>query len=130
MTSELTLRHETTPGGITLVTCVGVLDAHTSSKLDQLMDQLAGRGAMRVAVNLEGVTYVASAGVGVFLGRVNAMREQGGDLVIIYPRHVQAEAGGTGLTEGYDVLEVFSLLGLDEAIPVVASLADAETRLA
>jgi anti-sigma B factor antagonist len=126
--SDLILKQATSDGGMTVVFCEGVLDAHTSIKLDERIEGLIAKGVSRIAVDIQGVTYMASAGVGVFLGSVNTLRERGGDLVVIYPRHVDAIEGKTGISEGYNVLEVFNLLGLADAIPVVRSIADAEAH--
>ena len=127
--SDLTLTHTSTASGACLITCSGVLDAHTSGDLDRRIAEVTSGGNHRVAVDIQEVTYIASAGVGVFLGCVNTLREAGGDLVLIYPRHVTAKEEDTGIADGYDVLEVFNLLGLDDAIPVVRDLATAEARL-
>ncbi|MGE0713047.1 MAG: STAS domain-containing protein [Planctomycetota bacterium] len=125
--SSLTLKHATAPLGATLITCAGVLDAHTSPELDQLIAEL-GAANPRVVIDIREVTYIASAGVGVFLGSVSTLRDAGGDLILVYPRHVEARESDNAITDGYDVLEVFNLLGLDQAIPVARSVADAEAR--
>jgi anti-sigma B factor antagonist len=66
--------------GVVVVRIRGFLDAHTAPSLDgELRRALAG-GAARVVVDLEGLTYISSAGLGVFLSYVEPLRDRGGDL--------------------------------------------------
>lgn len=111
------------PQGICTITCDGVLDAHTSSQLDQLVGQVIQRGCTKIVCDLNKVTYIASAGVGVFVGYVNTCKEQGGNLVLLYAQGYGGE--GIGVAQGYNILEVFNLLGLAEHIPVATTTADA-----
>ena len=90
---------------------------------------VAQQGLSKVVCDLQEVTYIASAGVGVFLGYVNQLKDDGGGLVLIYPREVDAREGKTGLATGYNVFEVFNLLGLSEFISVVRSREDAAALL-
>lgn len=116
------------PQGICTIKCVGVLDAHTSSQLDQLVGQVVQRGCTKIVCDLNEVTYIASAGVGVFVGYVNTCKEQGGNLVLLYAQGYGGE--GVAVTQGYNILEVFNLLGLAEHIPVAKSAAEANQLFA
>jgi anti-anti-sigma factor len=115
---SLTLNDEQFPGNLTVITVKGELDANTAGDFDALVTKLLGEGTSKLLVDIDGVTYIASAGVGVFVGNVQALRDRGGDLAIVYSKYVDPEDTGTGLTEGYNPLEVFDMLGLAEMLKI------------
>lgn len=119
--STLKLTHGIT-NGICGIVCDGVLDAHTAGQLDDLIGKITKGGCHKLMCDLNKITYIASAGVGTFVGYVNACREKGGDLILVY---AQGFGGDTAIAEGYNVLEVFNLLGLAEFITVCKTSDDA-----
>lgn len=127
--SNLTLRTQELPGRVLVIVADGVLDADTSGRLDQLVTSAIERGWTRLACDLEKVTYIASAGVGVFIGALNACREKGGGVVLVHRSVAEGEAGGAGLAPGYNPLQVFDLLGLTDAFPMAATLEQARAAL-
>ncbi|HBP20859.1 MAG TPA: hypothetical protein DEA08_24105 [Planctomycetes bacterium] len=127
--SNLSIEYATSERGTHCFRCTGEIDIHTAPQLEQAIDQVLAKGAQRIAVDLEAVTYIASAGVGLFVGNVNELKERGGGLVIVYSRHADALEGQTAMSEGYDVLQVFTLLGLDGVVPVVRDFDAAEAAL-
>lgn len=44
------------------------------------VNDLIGRGHVKIVVNLAGVTYIDSAGIGVLIGRFLGVRRRGGDM--------------------------------------------------
>lgn len=127
--SNLTLRTQELPGGVLSIVIEGVLDADTSGKLDQLVTGAISRGWTRIVCDLEKVTYIASAGVGVFIGSLNACKEKGGGIVLVHRAATEDEAGGSGLAQGYNPLQIFDLLGLNDMIPVATTLEQARMLL-
>jgi anti-sigma B factor antagonist len=124
--SELELVHEVSAAGICTIHAKGVLDAHTAGKLDGLITKVTGAGCHKIVCVLSHVTYIASAGVGVFVGFVNTCKEMGGDLIIVHPIGFDSEGEhGAAIAEGYNVLEVFNLLGLAEFINVAKTTEEA-----
>ena len=87
----------------TMVTVTGELDAHTAPQVREMVEAAITPGA-KVAVDLTGVTFLDSTGLGVFVTALKHLREVDGtlDLVITSPR----------------VLKVFELTGLDVVIPI------------
>ena len=125
--SDLELVHEISAGGICTIHAKGVLDAHTAAQLDELITKVTGGGCHKIVCVLDHITYIASAGVGVFVGFVNACQENGDDLILVHPIGFDSgDEHGSALAEGYNVLEVFNLLGLAEFITVAKSLPEAE----
>jgi anti-sigma B factor antagonist len=49
-------------------------------KIRELLDQ----GHPRIVVDLGGVTYIDSSGVGMLVGKLKAVREQGGDIRLLH----------------------------------------------
>lgn len=93
-----------------IVTVAGEVDAHTAGDVRTAVEAVIGPRS-RVVVDLTGVTFLDSTGLGVFVTALKHLREQQGslDLVITSPR----------------VLKVFELTGLDVVIPIHAALGDA-----
>lgn len=128
--ASLTLRTQELPGHVLAIVADGVLDADTAGRLDQVVSGAIERGWVRIACDLEKVTYIASAGVGVFIGSLNSCREKGGGIVLVHRSASDEDAGGAGLAQGYNPLQIFDLLGLTGAFPVAPTLDQARRLLA
>jgi anti-sigma B factor antagonist len=98
-------------GPHTVVTVVGDLDVHTAPVLQQHLAPLTAVYGTSLIIDLSGVGFVDSTGLGVMVGALKSLRESGGRLsaVVTVPR----------------VLKVFSLTGLDAVIPIRPTLDDA-----
>jgi anti-sigma B factor antagonist len=95
----------------------GYLDTTTAGELENALYSLLGKGAYKIVVDLSGVTYISSAGWGIFIGEIKEIRNHGGDLKL---------AGMVG-----DVFEVFQLLEFQsilEAYPTTDDAKEAFTR--
>jgi anti-sigma B factor antagonist len=58
----------------------GYLDAHTAPKLEQEFLQLIGNQKYKIIVNFNELNYISSAGLGVFMGFIETIRENKGDI--------------------------------------------------
>ena len=85
-------------GVVVAVKLVGYLDAHTIQDLERFLDQLLKSGHKRVAMDLSGLTYIASAGVGLFIN-FNHRLKGDGSMQLVNP--------------SANVKEIFTILGLD-----------------
>lgn len=115
---SLSLKQETFPGHVAVITVEGELDANTAQQFDDLVTRLMESGSTKLLIDIDGVTYIASAGVGVFVGNVQNLQNRGGDLAIVYSKFVPPEDTSTGLVTGYNPLEVFDMLGLSELLKI------------
>ncbi|HVM64072.1 MAG TPA: STAS domain-containing protein [Acidimicrobiales bacterium] len=70
--------------GCTVCRPVGELDAFTVSQFRQALAELAS--SARLLIDLSGVPFVDSAGLGALIGGVRRVRELGGDVVVACPR--------------------------------------------
>lgn len=78
---------------------------------EALRDAIAERPRQRVAVDLEAVDFIDSAGLGVLLGALKRVRDNAGDLVLV--------------ATGHNVLKVLELTGLTRTFGIEASLESA-----
>lgn len=110
--STVDLQMEARTEGIWRVLDVnGEVDLYTSPQLRDAIDREVGEGTSRVVVDLTGVTFMDSSGLGVLVGSLKRSRERGGELALV-------------CTEG-SVLKVLTITGLDRVFPIHTSVADA-----
>ena len=71
---------ETNQGDISILYLDGFLDAHTSSELEKAFEKLISERRHKVVVNFEKLSYISSAGLGVFMAYIETMRNNSGDI--------------------------------------------------
>lgn len=58
----------------------GYLDAHTTPELEKAFQTLIEKKQFNILVNCRDLTYISSAGVGVFMAYIEDVREHNGDI--------------------------------------------------
>lgn len=58
----------------------GFLDAHTVPVFEDAIQGLLKENIYNIIVNMQNLDYISSAGLGVFMGFIEEIREQGGDI--------------------------------------------------
>ena len=58
----------------------GFLDAHTAPELENALQKLIDEHRYKVIVNFTELSYISSAGLGVFMGFIEDIRENNGDI--------------------------------------------------
>ena len=95
-------------GDVVVLALEGYLDAHTAPQFEKAIQEehLAGRN--KIAVDCSGLTYISSAGLGVFMSFIEEIREAGGDIKLagIVPK----------------VYQVFEVLGFPSLFDIVADI--------
>jgi anti-anti-sigma factor len=86
--------------GVTRIELSGDLDAKGALALEGLMDDLLEKEIHQVALDLKGIKFVSSAGIGMLLGLTSTIRDEGGE---VWLTHVSDQ-----------VVSVFALLNLDD----------------
>lgn len=76
----LTIHSEETPDGFTICRPEGELDAFTVSQFRQSLAELAS--SKRLLIDMSGVPFVDSAGLGALIGGIRRARELGGDVAV------------------------------------------------
>ena len=70
-----------TPQGVLVIALAGQLDAHTAPDFERLLEKTIREDARtKIVLDFEPLEYIASAGLGVLMGFVEEVREQGGDI--------------------------------------------------
>ena len=92
---------------------IGEVDASSSIELDNAL-KAAFENEKKIIVDLSGLNYISSAGLGVFVSHLEDI-QSGIDLVLF------------GLNES--VLQVFELLGLPQLLTIVDTEEDALNKL-
>lgn len=82
--SVLTIHQEETPEGFLICRPVGELDAFTVSQFRQALAELAS--SRRLVIDMSGIPFVDSAGLGALIGGIRRTRELGGDVAVACDR--------------------------------------------
>lgn len=101
--------------GLVLLSIHGPLDVHTYGELDRTIAGILQSGVRKLVVDLSGVNLVDGLGLGSFIEALGAVREKGGDLILIRPNE--------------SVKEVFALMGLETVFPFRGSVEEAAAVL-
>lgn len=67
-------------GEIEVLNLEGFLDAHTSVELEKEFETLLAAGKFKIIVNFKKLTYISSAGLGVFMAYIENTRNNNGDI--------------------------------------------------
>ncbi len=95
---------------ISILNASGFLDLHTVPKFEEAIDNLIKEKRYKIIVNLKNLDYISSAGLGVFMGFIEEIREHEGDIKLC------------NLSER--VFKVFDLLGF----PALFEIFDQESQ--
>jgi anti-sigma B factor antagonist len=96
---------------VSIVYLKGYLDAHTAPEFENALQTLVDENRVRIVVNLRDLNYISSAGLGVFMGFIENIREKEGDIKL------------SEMTE--KVYRVFDLLGFPVLYEIFNSEAEA-----
>ena len=99
-----------------VVALAGELDIGTSERLETELDALHRRAARRIVVDLLGVTFLGSVGLGLLTRAAKRTRALGGECVLV--------------SDDPRVLRVFEITGLDRVFRIERSLMEAVEQLA
>ncbi|MBX7152633.1 STAS domain-containing protein [bacterium] len=88
----------------------GYLDAHTYPQFESALQKLMDEKRFKIIVNFSDLSYISSAGLGVFMGFIETVRENAGDIKLcaMSPK----------------VFKVFDLLGF----PTIYDIVNDETQ--
>ena len=68
--------------GIAIINLEGYVDAHTAPQFENAVQAELDAGRVRIVVDCSQLTYISSAGLGVFMSFVEEVRELDGDIKI------------------------------------------------
>jgi anti-sigma B factor antagonist len=91
-------------GGWTIVEPKGEIDLYTAPRLKDQLSALAEQGRPQIVVDLQGVEFLDSTGLGVLIGSLRRCREREGDLVLAGARDtVEKVLRVTGLDKVFTI---------------------------
>lgn len=95
-------------GELSIIRADGVVDTITASELENVIENLVSQQRHKIIVDLGGVEYISSAGWGIFVSKIQEIREHEGDikLVNMIP----------------NVYEIYELLEFEHIIPAFETL--------
>ncbi|HQR40139.1 MAG TPA: STAS domain-containing protein [Blastocatellia bacterium] len=101
---------------VTIVYPQGFLDAHTAPEFESELQKAIESGRVQIVVNCKDLDYISSAGLGVFMGCIEQVRELGGDIKIsnLLPK----------------VYHVFELLGFHQLYDLIGTEEEAAGKFA
>ncbi|MCS7082355.1 MAG: STAS domain-containing protein [Bacteroidetes bacterium] len=102
--------------GVEIFYLRGELDAHTAAELEAAFERSLQEGRYRIVVNCAELSYISSAGLGVFMAYVETVRAQGGDIKFC---HMSPK-----------IYNIFDLLGFPLVYEIVPTEAEAVARFA
>ena len=94
----------------------GAVDAHTAPQFEEAVQKVIDDGQNNIVVDCEKLTYISSAGLGVFMGFIEEVREEGGDIKIC------------GLSE--KVKQPFEILGFESLFHFCPDVESAKEKFA
>lgn len=97
--------------GVAIIQLGGRMDGKAVHALGQTIKDMFRQDHFRLIFDCSAMTYITSGGVGAIVSAITEAQANGGDIVLIQPSP--------------NVKHVIALLGLNELIPVSASLKDA-----
>jgi anti-sigma B factor antagonist len=107
---DLTLNTRT-EGQHTVLAVAGEVDVYTAPALRDRIADLLDKGQQRLVIDLGGVEFLDSTGLGVLVAGLNRAREVGGSLSLVCPQE--------------RVLKLFRITGLDEVFTVHSTVDEA-----
>lgn len=66
--------------GVNVLELKGYLDAHTAPDLENAFQRLLNEKRFRIVVNFKDLSYISSAGLGVFMAYIEDVRKNKGDI--------------------------------------------------
>src|SRR5216683_911096 len=90
--------------GYTVLAVHGEVDVYTAPRLRERLVELVSQGKHRIVVDLEGVDFLDSTGLGVLVGGLKRLRSHDGDLTLVCTQQ--------------RILKVFEITGLTKVFAI------------
>jgi anti-sigma B factor antagonist len=101
--------------GASVIELSGFINAHTVRQFESVLEGLVSEGRYNILLKCDGLNYISSAGLGAIMGQIEAVRENGGDIML------------ANLTE--NVFTIFDTLGFTQLYKVFGNEEEALAAL-
>jgi anti-sigma B factor antagonist len=108
---ELGLEVDDSRPPFTVLAVKGEIDVYSAPRLRERLVELVSEGRRQIIVDLEGVDFLDSTGLGVLVGGLKRSRTHGGDLSLVCTQS--------------RILKVFEITGLTTVFSIAASVDEA-----
>lgn len=105
---ELGLEVDESRAPYTVLAVKGEVDVYTAPRLREKLVELVSQGKLKVIVDLEGVDFLDSTGLGVLVGGLKRLRSHEGDLQLVCTQQ--------------RILKVFEITGLTKVFAIHESV--------
>ena len=99
---------------VSILRLKGFLDAHTAPRFEDEIQKLLGQDRYQIVVSMSELNYISSAGLGVFMGFIEEIREKEGDIKL------------SNMSD--KVFKVFDLLGFPALYEIYREEDEAENK--
>jgi anti-sigma B factor antagonist len=105
--------------GASVVEPSGFINAHTVRHFEAALESLIKEGRYKILLQCANLAYISSAGLGAIMGQIEAVRSNGGDIMLSnLQENVYAIFDTLGFTQLYKVFEseqdaISALMGAD-----------------
>ena len=100
---------------VVIVTVAGEVDVYTAPQLRSALEERLAAGQNKIVVDLQGVAFIDSTGLGVLVGQLKALRKVDGSLRIV--------------CSDERILRLLAITGLDQILPLHDSVDAALTAV-
>ena len=89
---------------VSILRLQGFLDAHTAPKFEKAIQQLLSENRYKLIISMTDLNYISSAGLGVFMGFIEEVRKNNGDIKLsnLSPKVYKVLMGIIKKEPGYD----------------------------
>jgi anti-sigma B factor antagonist len=95
-------------GARTVISVVGEIDVYTAPTLRERLNELVAAGRYDLVVDMQGVEFLDSTGLGVLVGGLKRVRSHEGSLCLVCDQE--------------KILKVFRITGLTKVFPIYSTL--------
>ena len=97
--------------GRTVVEVIGEIDVYTAPKLREQLAELVDSGRHDIVVDMQGVEFLDSTGLGVLVGGLKRVKQHDGSMNLVCTQE--------------RILKIFRITGLTKVFPIHGSVPDA-----
>ena len=94
-------------GSCSILDVKGEIDVYTAPKLREKLVELSSDGTYNIVINLEGVDFLDSTGLGVLVGALKRVKANGGELSLVCTQD--------------KILKIFNITGLNKVFAIYSS---------